>query len=272
VLAVGDFYGKRGSLIIAGLEAGKHILTDKPVCTSLEEQRRIEALVRETGLLVMCQLDLRGHGRYITLKEIIASGRIGEIHTVTVTGQHPLNIGVRPQWYFEPDCHGGTVNGIGIHAMDLVEWATGRRITSVTSARAWNAKAADYAHFKDCAQYMLELDNGGSVLGDMSYLAPHKAGGLPNYWRITCHGLHGMAETNLQSDSVLVASDDDTSAEAVPVAPNIPHRYFGDMLARLASPTAEVDLTTDQVLRASRLALTVQQVADAGPDSFGATV
>lgn len=269
VIGVGDYYGKRGSLIIRALEAGRHVLTDKPMCTSLEEQEKIETLARQKGLHVGCQLTLRGSGQYIRMKELIAEGRIGEVQTVTVTGQHPLNIGSRPQWYFEPGCHGGTINDIGIHGTDMIEWATQRRVASVTAAATWNAKAQEYPHFNDCAQFMLRLDNGGSCLGDMSYLAPKTAGALPNYWRISCHGLKGMVETSLHADHVLLACDEEDEARRVPAAEGIPHRYLNDLLAGIRGGDADIDLTTEQVLRTSRVVLTTQHVADAGPSAFG---
>ena len=37
VVAVGDYYTKRGGLMIAALKAGKHVISDKPICTSVEE-------------------------------------------------------------------------------------------------------------------------------------------------------------------------------------------------------------------------------------------
>ena len=44
VIAIGDYYSRRGALAIAALEAGRHVLSDKPLCTSLDEQTTIESL------------------------------------------------------------------------------------------------------------------------------------------------------------------------------------------------------------------------------------
>ena len=54
------------------------------------------------------------------LREIILSGELGEVASIHIDGQHPLNPSVRPGWYFEPGKHGGTINDIGIHAFDFV--------------------------------------------------------------------------------------------------------------------------------------------------------
>ena len=58
-IAVGDYYGKRGQLIIRALKAGKHVIADKPICTSLSELDEIERLSKERKLCVSCMLDLR---------------------------------------------------------------------------------------------------------------------------------------------------------------------------------------------------------------------
>src|SRR6188474_2260031 len=60
VVAIGDYYGRRGELAIAALSAGCHVLGDKPLCTSLRELDEIERLASERQKLVSLQLDCRG--------------------------------------------------------------------------------------------------------------------------------------------------------------------------------------------------------------------
>lgn len=262
VLGVGDYYGIRGSRIEAALSAGFHVLTDKPVCTKLEELDNIEGLARERDLRVGCQLDMRAGGALLALREILLSGEIGEVHTISAEGQHPLMWGSRPQWYFEQGKHGGTINDIGIHLFDLIPWMTGRTITAVAGAREWNAKATEAPHFKDCAQCLLMLDNGGGVVADFSYLAPDGTGySAPQYWRIVVRGAKGIAETFSASDSVYVATDADAEPRRIPAQPGQPGRYLEDFLDEIEGRSAPDGLTTEQVIRAARLALKIQSIA-----------
>src|SRR3954464_3254051 len=39
-VAVGDYFARRGEIIISALSAGKHVIADKPICTSLDELER----------------------------------------------------------------------------------------------------------------------------------------------------------------------------------------------------------------------------------------
>ena len=99
-VAIADYYSKRGQIVIAALKAGKHVICDKPICTSLAELNEIERLTKETGLKVACMLDLRYMAQTETVKEMIQRGDIGEIINISFTGQHCLDYGNREGWYF----------------------------------------------------------------------------------------------------------------------------------------------------------------------------
>jgi predicted dehydrogenase len=237
----------------------EHVIADKPLCTSLEELEQIETLAKARGLCVGLMLDLRDHGHWIALREVVQSGHIGEIQTVSFSGQHPLMWGSRPAWYFESGMHGGTLNDIAIHAIDFIPWLTGLEIEEIVAARAWNAKATEAPHFRDCAQLMLRLSNGGGVLGDVSYLAPDACGyAMPNYWRVTLHGTSGLAETSVNAPGITVADDSSKEAEQIPAAPGRPGGYLGDFLAEIAGTPTPLGLTTKSNLRATHLTLELE--------------
>lgn len=264
-VAVGDYFGRRGQIIIAALKAGKHVIADKPICTKLDELDEIESLVAKQNRVIGCLLDLRDSGAYITARKLIQDGKIGEVHTVIVTAQHPLFFGKRAGWYFEPGKHGGTLNDIGVHAIDMIPWLTGRKLEQVVAARAWNARVPQHPHFQDAAQFMLKLDNGGGVMGDMSYLTPDGiAYNAPQYWRLTCHGSEGVIETKLHSKTVQIATRNDKEVQTIPAEADVEDGCLQAFLAEIAGQKMNGALTTSDVLRASRQSLLIQQAADSG--------
>ncbi|MFT4547318.1 MAG: putative dehydrogenase [Verrucomicrobiales bacterium] len=263
VVAIGDTYARRGALAIAALQAGKHLISDKPLCTSLDELAEIKRLAREKKLFVGCQLDLREAGSLRQLRRVIQAGTLGEVCTITTAGQHPLRYGSRAAWYFEPGQHGGTINDIGIHLFDLAPWLTGSPWKSVLVARAWNAKATETPHFKDCAQFLATLENGASCFADLSYLAPDTLGfDLPQYWRITVHGTKGMAETAYDCPTLTVVTDEDTAPQELPALTETPTGYLQDFLDEISGSPSASGLTTAQVFTAARAALEAQALAD----------
>lgn len=262
IVAIGDVYARRGALAIAALKAGKHVISDKPLCTNLEELEQIARLARESSLSVSCQLDLIEAGVMRRLREVIRAGTLGRICTITIGAQHPLRYGSRAAWYFESGQHGGTINDIGIHIFDLATWLTGSEWVSLISAREWNAKAAAAPHFKDCAQFHGLLQNGTSCFADVSYLAPDKLGyELPYYWRITVHGTCGLAEAGYAVPHLTVVTDNDTAVQEFPGAIGEPRGYLQDFLDEISEVPIAEGLTTQRVLHVSRWALEAQLIA-----------
>lgn len=262
-VAVGDAYARRGPIIITALERGKHVIGDKPLCTKLSELDQIGQLSQGKGLSVGCLLDMRSSGCVLTVRRLIREGAIGEVHTVTFTAQHPLMYGKRPAWYFEPGMHGGTINDIGVHAFDCLPWITGRKFVEVVAARGWNARLPQCPGFQDAGQVMLKLDNGGGVIGDVSYLAPDECGyRMPQYWRMTFHGPDGVLECNGDKNPVLLAQSKDKELHQITPDPATPKSVFDSFLREVTKEPGELSPSTAEVLESSRVALMIQAAAD----------
>ena len=262
IIAVGDVYAHRGELIMAALRAGKHVISDKPICTELKQLDEIEKLASERGLSVGCQLDLVEVASIRQLRTIIRSGELGRVCTITIGAQHPLRLDARASWYFEPGSHGGTINDIGIHIFDLVPWLTGSPWKKLLSSREWNAKAESHPHFQDCAQFHALLEDGTACFADVSYLAPDRLGyELPQYWRISVHGTRGVAETSYVNERVFLVTDTDASPRQRCEEPAAAGRHLTDFLSEIAGSPVPRGLTTQRVLTSSRRALEAQQRA-----------
>ena len=262
-VAVGDYFARRGALILEALSRGKHVISDKPICISLSELGKIEALASAKRLQVGCMLDMRDEAPFIGARDLVQQGTIGEVHAISFDGQHPLLLASRPSWYFEPGKHGGTINDIGIHAFDIIPWIIGVRYEMVTAARCWNALATGYPHFQDGGQLMLTMANGCGVLGDVSYFAPDSSGyALPFYWRMTFWGRRGVLGTSINARESVLALDGETGARAMPLPAANPGGYLRSFLRDIDGRVTDGELCTEQVLRAARVALTVQRAAD----------
>ncbi len=269
-VAIGDYYGNRGPLAIAALKAGKHIILDKPICTRLNELEQIAALACSQNLSVGCQLDLRHTGKYRRLRTLLAEGTIGEVHAIGFGGQHPLHYGSRPDWYFEKGKHGGTLNDIAIHAVDLIPWLTGHKFRRIDAARNWNAACLQVPHFRDAAQMMATLENDCGVIGDVSYLSPNSIGyRLPMYWRVTCWGSRGVFEVDSAHAGILYYADG--AEEGVELEPDADGPgAFDSFLNELRGTPGEINPGTAEVLASARVSLMIQKAAD--DELFGVLV
>lgn len=261
VVAVGDCYGLRGRTVIDALKRGRHVISDKPLCTSLEELAEIRKLASEKNLSVGCMYTLRDSAAVAGVKELVDAGKLGEIMQVQFTAQHPLMRNSRPGWYFEDGMHGGTINDIGCHAFDIIPYLTGSPIRKVVAARCWQALEKD-SNFADAGQFMLELANGCGVMGDVSYSALNVAGySHPAYWRFNLWGTKGMVEFHHTSEKLSCFFNGTTGESQLAVPAVSGEGYLEGFLREIAGEKAVV--STESVLEAAYWSLSVQAIADA---------
>lgn len=182
IVVIGRKYGERGQAAIRALRAGKHVISDKPLCTRMEELDEIERLAAEKQLRIGCMLDLRDLPQVNRAKELLEKKYLGEVRNISFSGQHYIDYSNRPSWYFEKDMHGGTINDLAIHGIDLVRELTALEIEKVDGVRTWNAYAVRNPEFRDSAVFMVRLSNGAELLADVSYSAPAQVFSMPTYW------------------------------------------------------------------------------------------
>ena len=260
LLVVGDVFTKRGGQIITALKAGKHVLSDKPLCTDLEELAQIESLSQQHRLAVGAVLELRDSGAFRRTRELITAGTIGEVHTINFCGQHPLLLESRPAWYFEAGNHGGTINDLGIHGIDILLWITGKEFREIVAARCWNAGLKRHPQFRNAGQLMMVMEGGCGVLGDVSYISPDGFRyTLPQYWRFTFWGEEGMLEMGLNEQKIRVYPASAEKPELFEPANDRAGGYLEDLLEAVRGGKVRYD---PQLVGATRTCLKVQEAAD----------
>ena len=260
-VALGGCFADRGWMAVEALKAGKHVLADKPLCTDLATLDEIERLAAETGKKVSCMFTMRYEPKLCAVTKLVQSGALGEVNNIYFGGQHPLQYGRRPMWYFEDGRHGGVINDIAIHGIDILSFAFGMDRFTVNAARCWNKYALEEPHFADSAQFMLTAENGAGILSDVSYAVPDGIEfGLPLYWQFMVWGTGGVLDFSLVKKDILFygkgAKEPTVLAEIRPEAD-----YMTDFL-RLTRGEENVILPMEEVFTSTRNTLLVQKAAD----------
>jgi predicted dehydrogenase len=262
-VVVGEWFGKRGRVIIDSLKSGRPVLSDKPMCTTLADYEEIARLTQAKNLAVNLMLDLRDSGVFIKMRELVRSGAIGDVREISVGAEHPLSLKTRPAWFHEAGKQGGTINDIGIHGFDAIPWITGLGFRRIVAARVWKTSGVPAeSYFLNAGQAMLEMDNGAGMNGSFSYVSPTSLGySSPMYWRLTIWGGDGAIEGGINSAAVMLYKEGETAGRAVPPAPTL-HGGFLDSFLRQIRGQTGAGLTTADVLHATRVALCTQAAAD----------
>jgi UDP-N-acetyl-2-amino-2-deoxyglucuronate dehydrogenase len=117
---------------IAAAEAGKHILLDKPMATSVADCDRILAAVEKAGVRLMIMYGQRFRDCNIEAHRIVRSGAIGQ---VTMIQEMQLAVGgltSLPPWQALLE-NVGILVGHGVHNIDRIRWITGAEVRSVNA-------------------------------------------------------------------------------------------------------------------------------------------
>ena len=126
---------------VSCLDQGLHLLLEKPMATSLEDCRAIEAAQRKSGRMVAVCHSLRYNKGFATLREIATSGRIGEIVSVDqleqVTDWHQAHSFVRGNWGHEGRSS-FMLLAKSCHDLDYIAYLIGRPCRRVSSFGALN--------------------------------------------------------------------------------------------------------------------------------------
>lgn len=127
------------SMAQAALEAGKHVICEKPLATTLEDAEALAALAARTGLVATVPFVYRYHPVVREARARIAQGELGPLHLIH--GSYLQDWLLDPasnNWRVDPSL-GGTSRvfaDIGSHWCDLVEWVSGERFAEVSAAFA----------------------------------------------------------------------------------------------------------------------------------------
>lgn len=123
----------------AALEAGKHVICEKPLATTLDDAQALAALAARTGLVATVPFVYRYHPVVREARARIAQGELGPLHLIH--GSYLQDWLLDPasnNWRVDPSL-GGTSRvfaDIGSHWCDLVEWVSGERFAEVSAAFA----------------------------------------------------------------------------------------------------------------------------------------
>jgi predicted dehydrogenase len=119
----------------ACIEAGLHVLMEKPFVVGSANAEALVARARARGLHLAIAYQRHVEGAYRYLHDLVQSGVLGTIQTVSAyQAQHWLT-GTRGTWRQDPEIScGGQLNDSGSHLLDVILWITGLRPEWVSAA------------------------------------------------------------------------------------------------------------------------------------------
>jgi UDP-N-acetylglucosamine 3-dehydrogenase len=124
------------SQTIDALNAGKHVLCEKPMAISREEAKSMIAAAEKNKKYLMIGLNQRLMPPHVRAKEILKTGRLGNVLSFRTAFKHPgpegWSVDAAKSWFFRKDqAFMGVTGDLGIHKADLMRWLLDQEFTEV---------------------------------------------------------------------------------------------------------------------------------------------
>jgi scyllo-inositol 2-dehydrogenase (NADP+) len=131
------------------LEAGKHVVVDKPVTLNAADARTLADLARSKGLLFAPFHNRRWDGDFLTVRDLLASGELGRV-THFESHFDRFRPTIRQRWREDATRGGGLLFDLGPHLIDqaLTLFGAPDTVTATIGAHRDHASAPDYVHLQ----------------------------------------------------------------------------------------------------------------------------
>lgn len=161
---------------IAALEAGIHVLCEKPMATSKQEAEAMIAAAKASGKKLMIAHNQRFVPSHQKARQLIQSGEIGKIYSFRTAfghgGPEGWSVEGKEGWFFQKEkAFVGAMGDLGVHKTDLLRYVLGEEIVEVGSFVETSAK--DFADVDDNAVCVLKTESGiiGTLAASWAYVS-----------------------------------------------------------------------------------------------------
>ncbi|MCU5087379.1 Gfo/Idh/MocA family oxidoreductase [Bacillus cereus] len=164
------------SISIAALQAGIHVLCEKPMATSKADAEMMIGAAEKSGKKLMIGHNQRFVASHQKAKQLIKSGAIGKIYSFRTAFGHsgPENWSVdgKESWFFKKkEAFLGAMGDLGVHKADLIRYILNEEISEVGAFVETSAKT--FSNVDDCAVCILKSESGiiGTLAASWSYVS-----------------------------------------------------------------------------------------------------
>jgi predicted dehydrogenase len=204
-------------MAVAALDAGFHVLSEKPMAMSFADALAIEAAVERSGQLYGLAFTYAGYAMVEEARARVARGDLGRVRRVVVEYQQgwlsaPIDAEGQKQaeWRTDPARAGlgGALGDIGTHAFQLAEHVSGLAVEAVSADVTTHVPGR---RLDDDAAALLRFRGGARGI----LMCTQVAAGEENGLRLRIHGEHGGLEWAQQEPNSLILRWQDRATEVI---------------------------------------------------------
>jgi predicted dehydrogenase len=197
---------------VAALQAGKHVLCEKPMALNGQEAKTMVDAAEQAGRVLQVAFNYRRRGDAIVLKRHIDAGGLGRIYYAKAHWTRRSGIPGLGSWFTSKKlAGGGPLIDLGVHVLDLSLWFLGEPAVRSVSAATYaelgprgrggfpgatkTGNSASY-EVEDLATAFIRLEGGVVLQLEVSWAAYSSAG---DDFGVTLYGTEGGAEIDVKN-------------------------------------------------------------------------
>ncbi len=144
-------------IVLDALNAGKHVLVEKPLATSVKECKQILAARDASDAILMVDFHNHWNIPFIQVKKMVDSGELGDLQMINVRLNDTIFV---PTKMLSWASKSSPVHFLGSHVVDLIRWITGDEIIKVYSVSRSEVLRKKGIDTQDFYQSILEFSGG----------------------------------------------------------------------------------------------------------------
>ena len=177
IVSITSYPADHAKQAIMAAKAGKHLIIEKPVALTWNDCQAVNEAVKQAGVKTCVCFECRYSSQFLTIKSVIDSGLLGEIHYGEIDYYH----GIGPwygqyRWNTKKDAAGSSLLSAGCHALDALLLCMGTEVREVSSYATWS-KNSDFTRYEypTTSVTLLKFKNGsvGKVASVIDCFQPY---------------------------------------------------------------------------------------------------
>lgn len=166
------------------IASGANLLVEKPIADTLENAEKLTRAAKDAGVKLMVGHIERFNPAVTKLKEIIDSGLLGKIVSISTRRVGPYNPRIRDV---------GIILDLGVHDIDAISYLYGNKVSEV-----YAIAGKDIHSQEDHASIMLKFNGDKAGVVETNWLTPHKVR------KMTVIGINGVAYLDYNEQTVSI--------------------------------------------------------------------
>lgn len=253
VAAVACHFGDHAQAAVEVLKRDIDLFVEKPIVTTLSELAEVKSAYQKSDSKLAAMFGIRYQPWFLTAYKYIKEGAIGEVRLMNA--QKSYRLGQRAEFYKKRESYGGTIPWVGSHAIDWMQWLSGKDFKSVYASHSTKANQ-NHGELEVSAlcHFNFEDEVFGSV--NIDYLRPQNATSHDDD-RIRIAGDKGVIE--VLKEKVYLINDQIEGSRELPLVAK--KEVFADFLAEIKGQ-GECLIRAEESFRVTEAALQARRSAD----------